>query len=97
MRFYGLVLGILGVWRLAHLLNVEDGPWQAFVYLRKLAGSGLWGDLLDCFYCLSLSVALPFAALIGEDWRERVLLWPALSAGAIFIDRTLGDEVRHRK
>jgi len=43
------------------------------VRLRRLAGGGFWGGLLDCFYCLSLWVAAPFAVLIGGDGVERLL------------------------
>jgi hypothetical protein len=91
MGLYGLLLGVLGVWRVAHLLYAEDGPWNIFVRFRKLAGSGFWGELLDCFYCLSLSVSAPFAWLVGGNWRERLLLWPALSAGAILLERVTRD------
>jgi hypothetical protein len=52
-----------------------------------LAGEGFWGSLLDCFYCLSLWVALLPALWIGENWKERLLLWPALSAAAILLER----------
>src|ERR1035438_2749206 len=87
MRAYSLVLGILAVWRVTHLLNGEDGPWEIFVRLRKLAGAGFWGELLDCFYCLSLWIYLPFATLLGKEWLERVLLWLAFSGGAILLER----------
>jgi hypothetical protein len=87
MEFYRLVLGILGVWRIAHLLSAEDGPWDVLVRLRRRAGSGLWGGLLDCFYCLTLWIAAPFALCLGQGWGERALLWPALSAGAILLER----------
>ena len=36
---------------------------------------------------MGLWVAAPFAILIGGDLRERALLWPALSAGAILMER----------
>jgi hypothetical protein len=78
-----LTLAILAVWRVTHLLNAEDGPFDLIVELRRRAGDGFWGPLLDCFYCLSLWVALPVALLSGRPWRERLLLWPGLSAGAI--------------
>ncbi len=42
---------------------------------------------MDCFYCLSLWAAAGFAIVIGQSWRERFMLWPALSAGAIFLER----------
>jgi hypothetical protein len=87
MSFYWLTLGVLAVWRLAHLLNAEDGPWETVVRLRLWVGTGFWGSLLDCFYCLSLWLALPLALAIGEGWWERLLLWPALSAGAILLER----------
>jgi hypothetical protein len=86
MAFYWLVLGVLGVWRVTLLLNAEDGPAGVFVRLRHAAGEGALGDLLDCFNCLSLVVAAPFAAVIGEGWTERGLLWFALSGGAIIVE-----------
>ena len=88
MAFYWLVLGVLGVWRVTLLLNAEDGPAGVFVRLRSAAGEGALGDLLDCFNCLSLVVAAPFAAVIGEGWMEKGLLWFALSAGAMILERT---------
>jgi hypothetical protein len=87
MRIYWLVLAMLAVWRITHLLNAEDGPWKIFVHLRKFAGNGFWGSLMDCFYCLSLWIALPFAYWLGEGWKEKLLLWPALSAGGILLER----------
>jgi hypothetical protein len=89
MPFYWLVLGILAVWRISHLLHAEDGPWDILVRLRRKAGSGFWGQLLDCFYCLSIWIAIPFALLIGASWGERLLLWPGLSAGAILLERLI--------
>ena len=87
MTFYWLVLGVLGVWRVTHLLHAEDGPWDLLVRVRRRVGNGFWGALLDCFYCLSLWVAIPFALLLGQGWKERLLLWPALSGGAILLER----------
>jgi hypothetical protein len=87
MSFFGLVLGVLGVWRITHLLNAEDGPWDAIVRMRRAAGDGFWADVLDCFYCLSLWVAMPFAIVVGSDPLECLLLWPALSGAAILLER----------
>ena len=91
MRFYWLALGILAVWRITHLLNAEDGPWDVFVQLRRLAGKGFLARLLDCFYCLSLWIAAPVALGIGTEWAERLLLWPALSGGAILLERVTSE------
>jgi hypothetical protein len=87
MKFYWLVLGILAVWRITHFLQAEDGPWDCVVRFRRWAGESFWGKLLDCFYCLSVWVSIPFALSMGESWWERALLWPSLSAAAIFLER----------
>jgi hypothetical protein len=84
---YWLLLGVLGVWRITHLLQAEDGPWRIVVRLRQIAGNTFWGELLDCFYCLSLWIAAPFALGLGTGWKDRLLLWPALSAAAILLER----------
>jgi hypothetical protein len=85
--WYRLALGTLCVWRVTHLLHAEDGPWDVVVGLRRAAGNGMFGRMLDCFYCLSVWVAVPFALLLGESWREQLLLIPALSASAILVNR----------
>jgi hypothetical protein len=87
MRVYWFLLSILCVWRVTHLLHAEDGPWDLLFRLRRAAGSGFAGKLLDCFYCLSLWVAAPLALLVAKTRMERLLWWPALSAGAILLER----------
>ncbi|MCP3961540.1 MAG: DUF1360 domain-containing protein [bacterium] len=87
VRFYWLLLGVLAVWRLTHLLHAEDGPADLLVRLRRAAGEGLWGQLLDCFYCLSVWVAAPVALVIAASWMEAVLLWLALSGGASLLEQ----------
>ncbi len=87
MRFYWLLLAVLCVWRITHLLTEEDGPWDLVVRLRRRLGDGSWGRLMDCFYCLSVWIAIPFAYLLGATWGERLFHWPAISAGAILLER----------
>jgi hypothetical protein len=87
MHFYRLTLGILAVWRLTHLLHAENGPWNLFDHIRRRFATGFWSSLIGCFYCLSLWVAAPFTLLATDGWWERLLLWPALSAGAILLER----------
>ena len=64
------VLATLATWRVTHLLVAEDGPADVVVRLRRRAGSSWAGDLLDCFYCLSVWVAVPFT--VGLTGRRRV-------------------------
>jgi hypothetical protein len=80
-------IAVLGVWRITHLLVAEDGPADIIVRLRRAVGSGAIGKALDCFYCSSVWIAVPFAIVTGGSWLERLLLWPALSGGAIVVER----------
>jgi hypothetical protein len=80
-------VGAVAVWRITHLFHAEDGPWDVLARLRRLAGNGVWAKMLDCFNCASVWVALPFAAALGADYKERLFLWPALSGAAILLER----------
>jgi len=93
MQFAAIIIGVLAVWRLTHLLQAEDGPWNLLFRLRRMAGAGFWGQLLDCFYCLSLWVSLPATLLLAESVREGVLLWLGLSGGAILLERMMARAV----
>lgn len=85
---YRLLLGVLCTWRVTHLFQAEDGPWDAIVHIRRAAGDSFFGRLLDCFYCLSLWVSAPLAWAIGRQVVERVLLWLAFSGAAILLERS---------
>jgi hypothetical protein len=54
------------------------------------------GSLLDCFFCLSLWIAVPFALLLGTGWITRIVTWLALSGAASIIqgDGSRGHEVK---
>jgi|SRR6185437_1574129 len=87
MLFYWLVIGILATWRVTHLVVVEAGPWDVFGRIRRAAGHGVIAELFGCFYCFSLWVAAPLAYWLASTWIHRLLLWPALSAGAVLLER----------
>jgi len=91
-----LIIAILATWRLTHFLWSEDGPWTVSARLRRVVGNGFWGTLLDCFYCLSLWVAAPAAWLISNQWWEAVMLWLAISGGAILLERVTALHVAPR-
>jgi hypothetical protein len=82
-------IALLGVWRITHLLAAEDGPAEAMIRVRAILPAR-WATALDCFYCTSSWVALPFALALADGWAERLLLWPALSGGAILLERVTG-------
>lgn len=94
MELVELVVALLAVWRVTHLFQAEDGPWDLSARLRRVSGNGAFGKLLDCFYCLSLWVAIPPAVLLAEDnIAQGVLLWLALSGGAVIVQRMLPPEI----
>lgn len=86
-------------WRVTSLLYVES----SFVWLRKWIGivedeatgavsypCNLLGELWECFWCLSLVVALMLAvsAYILTDLNvlEALVVWLASAAGALVLD-----------
>ena len=85
--WFRLVLGLLATWRVAHLLAYEDGPWDVLVRMRVALGDGALGRLVDCFHCVSLWVAAPFALVVGRGPLEWVLVWLGLSGAACLLER----------
>jgi len=66
------VITVLAAWRVTHLMSSEDGPGDFIVRFRARLGQGLAGELMDCFNCLSLWVAVPAAFFVSRrplGWR----------------------------
>ena len=87
MQYWYFILSVLAMWRLTHLLGKEDGPFDIIFLMRQKAGAGFFGSLLDCFYCLSVWIALPFGLWLGADWKEKKLMWFALSGAACLLEK----------
>ena len=81
------ILATLAVWRIAHLLAEEDGPWDLVVRLRSALGATFLGRLMDCFYCLSLWISLPLAIWLSQGWIGLLLHWQALSGAACLLEK----------
>jgi hypothetical protein len=62
------------------------------VRLRELAGTSWAGDLLDCFYCLSLWTSAPFAVAVARRPRDAPATWLALSGAACLLEQLTRDE-----
>jgi hypothetical protein len=86
MSWLDCALAALATWRFTHLLVVEQGPWNAIGRLRSGLSGTILGEALDCFYCSSLLVSIPMAAVLGRTFLDYFLLWPALSAAAILLE-----------
>jgi hypothetical protein len=85
------VMAALATWRVTHLIVYEDGPWDVIARLRRRAGAGFFGKLMDCFYCTSLWVAAAAALAIESTPRDWVLVWLAISGAACLLNR-VGQE-----
>jgi hypothetical protein len=86
-RCFSLLVAALATWRLTHLLALEDGPGDSVVALRLTLGDSFFGQLMDCFYCLSLWVAAPMAFSIRKkrwDWPFACL---AISGAACLLEK----------
>jgi len=87
------VIGALATWRVTHLVVYEDGPWDLIVRVRRRAGDGFWGRLMDCFYCASMWVAATVAFAFRPNLADWVLLWLGLSGAACLLDRLAREPV----
>jgi len=93
----------LACWRLSSLLYNEGAMgwlrrWLGIVELSEdgalMYPENVIGATFSCFWCLSLIVALPLAALCGylaglAAWSWPVL-WLASAAGAIYMEKWTG-------
>lgn len=84
------IIMALAVWRITHLFSKEDGPFDLVYKLQKKAGTGFFGSLLQCFYCLSIWIALPAGIWLGDNWKEKGLFWIALSGAACLLEKITG-------
>ena len=91
VAFWPFVVASLAVWRVTHLLQAEDGPWDLVARLRAAVGDGTAGRMFDCFYCLSVWVALPFVPWLSGEISSGLIVWAALSGAAILLERISGE------
>jgi hypothetical protein len=85
--WFRLTMAILASWRVAHLIAHEDGPFDVVVRIRARAGSSVFGDLMDCPYCLSLWMAIPFAFSLAHGALALCAATLAISGGASLLER----------
>ncbi|MFT3947220.1 MAG: DUF1360 domain-containing protein [Agriterribacter sp.] len=87
MNILYIVLSLFAVWRLTHLLSKEDGPFDIVFLLRKSLANSFLGKLIDCFYCSSIWIALPFGIWLGQNFIEKTLVWLSLSGAASLLEQ----------
>ena len=85
----------LAVWRVAHLLAGENGPWDLVRRLRATLGYGMLGRMMDCFYCMSSMIALPPAIWMSGSRMGFLIQWMALSAVACLLEMATQRKLIH--
>lgn len=90
------VLCVLATWRVARLVAHEDGPWDVILHLRRRAGSGMLGRLMDCPYCVGVWAAAGFALALSTGPLEWGLAWWGVAGGAALIERFTGRDAGDR-
>lgn len=97
-----ILISSLAVWRIAHMLVSEEGPFNIFDRLRGVFrvkytemtsepyGLNFLSKLFSCVYCLSLWLALLVCvAVFGiHSWLDVVTIF-AVSALAIFYEEVI--------
>ena len=84
------VLAVFATWRVTHLLANEDGPADIIFRLRRQLGDGFIGSLMDCFNCMSIWIAAPFALYASANPLSWAVSWLALSGAACLLERLGG-------
>jgi len=94
-ELFRLVVAILAVYRVAHMLAIEDGPFDAFSLWRERVGQATWlGRGFHCTLCISFWLALPPAFVLGIPggaWGL-ILGWLAIAGGVLVLYRLNGYE-----
>jgi hypothetical protein len=85
------IASVFAVWRLSYLISEEDGPFDIVFVIRKQLGNSVLGDLMDCFYCVSVWFAFPFAILFATSLSTYVVFWLGISGGACIINKVLSN------
>jgi hypothetical protein len=88
---FQFVVAVLATWRIAHLVAREDGPFDVVVRLRKRAGNGVLGQLMDCPHCVGIWVAMPCAWWMARSPGEWLVVWLGISGGASLAQRIIDN------
>lgn len=88
-----LLLAVGLVYRLAHAVANEDGPFDVFSRLQAWAGGGKnWvGRGLSCILCVSWWLAVPAVLLLyPATWGDALLLWGGIAGTVVVVHKVVG-------
>ena len=87
-----MIIDSLVVWRLTHLLQAEDGPYDIIFNMKKrLKVGGFWFELTKCFLCLSVWIGMGVSLLRVGFHLYLIPYGLALSSAAILLQLISGD------
>lgn len=89
MDILSFILIAFAIWRITYLFSHEDGPFDIIIKLRMQLGQGFFGNLLDCFYCLSIWTAIPFAIWKADSFENFLLFWFSLSGAVCILQKII--------
>jgi hypothetical protein len=78
----------LAIRRVLRLLPGVNGPWNLTTRLRDRFGATMPGQWMNCFYCMSLWIALPLAVLTSNGWLGIVVHWLAPPGAACMQEKS---------
>lgn len=88
-----LVLAAFAVYRVAHMLALEDGPFDVFAKVRTRLGGdtqATWlGRGVNCPLCIGFWIALAASLIFFPlaDWRTWLLTWLGIAGAAVAIEQ----------
>jgi hypothetical protein len=68
-------------------LAIEEGPANAIVRLRESLANTILASFINCFGCLSVWIAIPFAFFVSAVPVDWIVTWVALSGAAFLLER----------
>jgi hypothetical protein len=81
------LLCVLAVWRITHFFVAEDGPWDIVIKIRAKLGDSVAGQIMDCFYCASIWISIPFCFVLTNNILNILILLFALSGAAALLEQ----------
>ena len=93
MTTFIFIIILLAVWRLTHLIQAEDGPFEIIYRIRKFVGDGFFGKLMYCFYCVSIWIAAIPGIYFGNNLIWKIIFTFAFSGGTILLEKFTNKNV----
>lgn len=90
MDYLRLVVASMAVYRVAHMLAREDGPFDLFTRWRDRIGQRNWiGRGFHCVLCISFWLSIPAALWVLNTWItglifDMTIFWLAI-AGLVLV------------